>query len=187
MAELDPQLREDKAWSKFARVTKKLSPERRGIHAQKLSREISTINGLKALVEWCASKKIEVLFTNRKCGGGYVGEHKVIYINSKQSLEKQLFVLLHECGHLLIDNNTDNAEFRFKYGYPTSDPNIKRKFVHRCTVIEEEFEAWHRGRKLVAKLGIEIDDEKFSITKAHMLKSYMKWALGDPRFQGDCP
>jgi len=187
MAELDPQLREDKAWSKFARVTKKLSPEHRGVHARKLSCEISMINGLKVLVEWCASKKIEVLFTNRKYGGGYVEENKIIYINSKQSLEKQLFILLHECGHLLIDNNADNAEFRFKYGYPTSDPNIKRKFVYRCTVIEEEFEAWHRGRKLATKLGIEIDDEKFSIIKAYMLKSYMKWALGDPRFQGDCP
>lgn len=187
MAGFDPQTRENKAWSKFARVTKHLSPEQRTVHAEKLSKEIATINGLKAVIEWCNFKRIEVLFTNRKCGGGYVGENKVIYVNSKQSLEKQLFVLLHECGHLLIDNNADNAEFRFKYGYPASDPNVKRKFVHRCTVIEEEFEAWHRGRKLATKLGIEIDDEKFSITKAYMLKSYMKWALGDPRFQEDGP
>jgi len=187
MAEFDPRKREDKAWSKYARVAKKLSPERKSIQAKKLSDEIAAVNGIKLLIDWCESKKINVEFTNRKCGGGYVGAEKTIYVNSTQTAEKQLFVLIHECGHLLIDNNAETTELRFRHGYLTPDPNMRRKFIHRCTVVEEEFEAWHRGRKLASKLGIEINDERFSATKAYMLKSYMKWAIGDPNFQEDGP
>jgi hypothetical protein len=187
MAEFNPRKWEDKAWSRYSKRVKGMPPSARLEEAKILSDEIAAINGLKELVAWCNLKRITVDFTNRKCGGAYVGKTRTIYINSTQSPEKQLFVLLHECGHLLIDNKTETTELRFRHGYPTDDPDVKRKFIHRCTVVEEEFEAWHRGRKLAMKLGIQIDDERFSDLKASMLKSYMKWAVGDPLFQTDGP
>jgi len=189
MAEFNPQLLEDKAWNRYARVTKRknLSPVRKKKEANRLSDEISAINGLKAVIEWCNFRRIAVVFTNRRSAGVYQIEEKTIYINSRQTLEKQLFVLLHECGHLLIDDRSESTELRFKNGYYAEDSNVRRRFIHRCTVVEEEFEAWHRGRKLAVKLGIEINDERFSALKAYMLKSYMKWALHDPNYQHDGP
>lgn len=187
MAEFDPRKWEDKAWSRYSRRVKGLPPSARTKETNILSDEIALINGLKELVAWCNLKRIAVEFTNKKCGGVYVGEKRVIYINSTQSTEKQLFILLHECGHLLIDNRTETTELRFRHGYPAEDPNVRRKFIHRCTIVEEEFEAWHRGRKLATKLGIQIDDERFSAIKAHMLKSYLLWAVGDPKFKEGGP
>lgn len=189
MAEFNPQQLENKAWSRYARVVKRknLTPARKHREANKLSDEIAAINGLKAVIDWCNFRRIGVYFTNRRSAGVYQSEEKIIYINSRQSLEKQLFVLLHECGHLLIDDRSESTENRFRHGYYAEDKSIRRKFIHRCTVLEEEFEAWHRGRKLANKLGIDINEERFSELKAGMLKSYMKWALHDPKYQEDGP
>jgi|GEM_PF-1548629 len=189
MAEFNPQLLENKAWDRYARVVKRknLTTARKNREANKLSDEIAAINGLRVVIDWCNLRRIGVVFTNRRPAGVYQIEEKTIYINSRQSLEKQLFVLLHECGHLLIDDRSESTELRFKHGYYTEDKNVRRRFVHRCTVVEEEFEAWHRGRKLATKLGIQINDERFSALKAWMLKSYMKWALHDPNYQEDGP
>jgi len=187
MAEFNPRKWEDKAWSRYSRRVKGLPPAERLSEAKILSDEIAAINGLNELIAWCNLKRINVDFTNRRCGGVYIGQSRTIYVNSTQAAEKQLFILLHECGHLLIDNKSETTEIRFRHGYPTEDPNVKRKFIHRCTVLEEEFEAWHRGRKLATKLGINIDDARFSDVKASMLKSYIRWALGDPKFQDGGP
>ena len=119
----------------------------------------------------------------RSPGGLYNNEEKTIYINSRQSIEKQLYILLHECGHLLIDDRSETTEHRFKNGYYANDASVKRRFIHRCTILEEEFEAWHRGRKLAIKLGIKVNDDSFSDLKAKFLKSYMKWALSDPKYR----
>lgn len=185
MSSFDLQKWKSKIWDRYAkRISNSgLTDAQRLIETKHMAEESESADGLNELISWCNLKRINVEFTNRKCGGGYIGQEKTIYINSTQSVEKQLFILLHECGHLLIDNKNETTEFRFQYGYPASDPHIKRRFVHRCVVVEEEFEAWHRGRKLATKLGIKINDERFSSTKASMLKSYMRWALGDPRFQ----
>lgn len=189
MAEFNPQLLEDKAWSRYARVIKRknLSPGRRHHESTRLSDEIAAINGLKVVIEWCNFRRINVVFTNRRSAGVYQIEERTIYINSRQSLEKQLFVLLHECGHLLIDDRSETTERRFQHGYYSEDKDIRRKFIHRCTVVEEEFEAWHRGLRLANKLGIQINERNFAALKAYMLKSYMKWALHDPKYQQDGP
>ena len=110
-----------------------------------------------------------------------------IRINPKQTAEKQLYILLHECGHLLIDDKSETTELRFKNGYYVNDERVKKKFIYRCTVLEEEFEAWHRGRKLATKLGVKINDETFNTLKAKFLKSYMLWAVGDPQYQQGGP
>lgn len=189
MAKFDPRKWEDRAWTRYAKVAKdkRVSPKRKKSEARKLNKDIAAINGLKAVVEWCELRRISVEFTNRHSAGSYHNDNKIIYINSTQTLEKQLFVLLHECGHLLIDDPSDTTLFRFRHGYHETKPEIKRKFIHRCQILEEEFEAWYRGRKLANKLGIQINDYNFETLKAGMLKSYMKWALKDPNYQADGP
>lgn len=189
MAEFDPRAWEDRAWTRYAKVAKdkRISPKRKRSEARKLNNDISAINGLKAVVEWCDSRRIKVEFTNLHPAGVYHNDDKIIYINSKQKLEKQLFVLLHECGHLLIDDPSETTVFRFRHGYHEKNPKLKRKFIHRCAIVEEELEAWHRGRKLANKLGIEINDLNYDTLKADLVKTYMKWALKDPNYQADGP
>jgi len=153
---------------------------------QELIADLNAIKGIQEIVTWCNFRRINVEFSKNP-GGYYSSNSKTIYINSRQSVEKQLYILLHECGHLLIDDRSESTGFRFKNGYYTKEEGIKRKFIYRCTILEEEFEAWHRGRKLATKLGIEINDDRFSALKAKFLKSYMRWALGDPKYQDGGP
>jgi len=189
MAKFDPKILEDRAWARYAKVTKdkRISPRQKKNEVRKLNDDINVINGLKTIIEWCESRRIIVKFTNRRSAGSYHNDNKIIYINSTQKLEKQLFVLLHECGHLLIDDPSETTVFRFRHGYYEKNPKLRRKFIHRCAIVEEELEAWHRGRKLASKLGIIIDEYSYDTLKGNFVKTYMKWALKDPNFQADGP
>ena len=189
MATFDPKICEDRAWARYAKVAKdkRISPKRKRTEAKKLNKDISAINGLKAVIDWCESRRIKVEFTNRRTAGSYHNEDRIIFINSTQTFEKQLFVLLHECGHLLIDDPSETTLFRFRHGYHEKNPKLKRKFIHRCAIVEEELEAWYRGRKLANKLGIEINHLSYDTLKADLVKTYMKWALKDPNYQADGP
>jgi hypothetical protein len=144
----------------------------------RLVSDLDAARGLGAVVAWGAARGVSVAFTNRRDAGVFSPDEKTIYINSTQTFERQLFVLLHECGHLLIGSEKPGAHHRFKLGYPSSnDPSLSGKFIHRCAVLEEEFEAWHRGRKLAKKLGIEVDDARWAELKASFIKSYIRWTM----------
>lgn len=184
MPEFDPRKWEHRVRTRHRRRVKKSAEALK--ENNKLTADLKTIKGIAEVVAWCNLRRINVEFS-KSPGGYYSSNTRTIYINGQQSVEKQLYVLLHECGHLLIDDRSESTEFRFKNGYYSEEQGIKRKFIYRCTVLEEEFEAWHRGRKLATKLGIEIDDVRFSTLKAKFLKSYMKWALGDPNYQKGGP
>jgi hypothetical protein len=185
MPTFQQKLWEERAWARYERQRSK-DPFNLAQARTRLDIDISSASGLEAVIAWCSSRKIEVEFTNRKEAGVFSSDEKKIYINSTQGCENQLFVLLHECGHLLVGSERSNSNIRFRLGYPsTHDPAIKGKFVHRCVVLEEEFEAWYRGRKLAKKLKIEVDDGRWNEMKSKLLKSYMKWALKDPDFEGN--
>ena len=180
MPKFEAELWEARAWDRYSRTQSSDSSTAR----KRLDRDIVSIQGIHLVVDWAASKSIGVDFTNRKCGGLYDGEHKIIIINSRMSYEKQLFVLLHECGHVLVGAQAYHETSRWRMGYPSaSDPVLSKKFVHRCAVVEEEFEAWHRGKKLAKKLGVTLDEDKFDHAKVEFLKTYMKWALKDPDYE----
>jgi len=140
--------------------------------------DLDAARGLDEVVRWAGGRGVSVAFTNRRDAGVFSSEEKTIYINSTQAFERQLFVLLHECGHLLVGSEKPGAHHRFKLGYPSSDdPNLRGKFIHRCAVLEEEFEAWHRGHRLAKKLGIEIAEDRWAKLKATLIKSYIKWTM----------
>lgn len=146
-----------------------------GESIQRWGLETSSIAGLEVLVEWCRGRGIEVVFTKR-FGGVYDPDTKKININGRLSPDKQLHFMLHECGHHLI--GAKDRHERFGMGYSQGDdPETKRTFHHRCDVVDEEFEAWHRGWKLSKRLGINLDKDSYDRTRSEMLRTYMKWAL----------
>ncbi len=186
MSEFNSQLWVNRAWARHHKRVEGKSPEKRLAEAKKLTTDLDSIEGIEAVVAWCAFRRINVEFTS-KPGGLYNGVDRVIHVNSNQTVEKQLYVLLHECGHLLIDDRSQTTEFRFRKGYYVLDEMVRKSFVHRVSIVDEEFEAWARGRKLARKLGVKINDDVFDELKAKFLRSYMLWAVGDPNYQASGP
>lgn len=141
----------------------------------KWSEDVRCAFALRTLVEWCAARGLRVEFS-RKGGGIYYPIKKEICISSQASPKTQLYLLLHECGHHLI--NPDSKYGRYSKGYDISDPEVTKTTHHRLDVLEEEFEAWHRGWKLALRLNIATPDEKETYDKLRvkMLKSYLLWA-----------
>jgi len=99
---------------------------------------------------------------------------KIVSINSTRSLETQLYILLHECGHILVsesDSIVNGAEEVFdKYGEKTK--------IYKVFTVIEEVEAWKRGLRLAKKLNIPVNKEKWNRDVARAINSYMKWAIG---------
>jgi len=135
----------------------------------------TTKKSLATVVAWCNLRNIRVEFSTIE-DGVYYKEERLICINKTEPLTDQLYTLLHECGHVLISDKSKTTEFRFRHGYGVTSRVIKKRFIHQCDIIEEEFEAWHRGRKLATKLGIKINDVAFSNFKASCLQTYIKSA-----------
>lgn len=173
MAVFDLELWRARAWSRYQNSLATGSD--RQASASRFALDSVNINNLNTLVDWCRAKGVEVNFCKRE-GGIYYPEQKSIKISGRLAPEKQFFFLLHECGHHLIGDKEKHE--RFGMGYPREhDPNVKRTFHHRCDIVDEEFEAWHRGFKLARRLHLRIDKERFDKTRSEMLKSYFKWAL----------
>lgn len=166
---------EERAWARYERQRKSgTGPKARA----RLDEDLVAIAGIAAVASWCEKRGISITFTNRRDGGLLSPDEKMIQVNSTQTYERQLFVLLHEAGHLLIGSHSPSNLHRFRLGYPSAhDPDLNSKFVHRCAILEEEFEAWHRGRRLARKLQIAINEDRWNETKAEFLKTYIKWSL----------
>lgn len=173
MAVFSPELWRKRAFDRHQRAVSsgRVPDEEAG---QVLNRDLVAIRGLERLVSWCSHRKIEVDFA-RKFGGLYDRQIRKISINGRLNPENQLHIALHECGHHLI--GVKDRHERFGMGYSQSDPRVTRTFHHRCDILDEEFDAWHRGKRLASRLGIHITKVRYDQTRTEMLRSYMKWAL----------
>ena len=120
--------------------------------------EVLAIRDLYLLVDWCSGHKLKVSFA-KKSNGEYRSCDKQIIVSTHLSPRKQVVVLLHECGHHLIDGQ--DIQDRFALGYSQINPEIIKTFSHRLACLEEEFEAWHRGWKLAKRLSLTVDRDYF--------------------------
>jgi len=91
-------------------------------------------------------------------------DDRVVTINNSDSPRDQLYVLLHEAGHVVLRNKEDFNEICIDVDN------------HRIEVLKEEVLAWEEGRKIAKKLCIPLDSEWVSgYRKA--LRKYVKWVL----------
>tara|TARA_R100000008_G_scaffold85144_1_gene74308 strand:+ start:793 stop:1236 length:444 start_codon:yes stop_codon:yes gene_type:complete len=103
---------------------------------------------------------------------------KHITVYSSQGVENRLYSLLHECGHALIRRNWSKFESEYPaHATAELDRRKMKSEKYKASLIEEEVEAWKRGRRLAKRLGIYVDDEKFNKLKAKCLMSYFTWAV----------
>ena len=105
-------------------------------------------------------------------------EHKTIYINSANWAECRYYTLLHECGHLLIDNTSESFE-RYvpcpRYAYST-DGRTTKTDAYKVSLIAEEIDAWKRGLRLADRLGLPVNRKKFDAEMARSVMSYIEEA-----------
>jgi len=175
MVLFEPELWHVRALTRYKRALAKAKKKEKKQQLLALyTRDCAQIASLEKLINWCDSHGITVNFCKLEAGIFYPQEN-LVKISGRLSPESQFFCLLHECGHYLIGNREKHQ--RYGMGYQQQDPNIMRTFHHKCDIVEEEMEAWHRGAKLAARLGIEIDKARFDKDRTTCLRSYMRWAL----------
>ena len=69
-----------------------------------MSRDLVSAKNLSLLVKWCEKRGLTVLFAKHE-NGTYDECTKTITIAANALPEKQVFYLIHECGHHLINAN----------------------------------------------------------------------------------
>lgn len=162
-------------WIERAHRRHKRAPNARA--GAKLELDLRSIDQLQTLVDWCIDRKIMVEFKQLQ-NGEYDGAARSIAINNRASPERQLYILLHECGHHLIGEPSPDGRFGCGHrAYIDDNPNLKRTTVHRVDVVDEELEAWARGLKLANRLGIKLDLNRYNRVRSMYVRSYMLWAV----------
>jgi IrrE N-terminal-like domain len=138
---------------------------------QRWAREALSVADLQSVVNWCEARGINVQFA-KKVAAVFDQNTRTITVSSRLSPDRQLHVLLHECGHVLVGDNP-----RFAAGYPTiPEKGEKLNFSNRLACLEEEIEAWNRGWNLARRLGLRVDPLGFEKTRTECLRTYVKWA-----------
>ncbi len=89
-------------------------------------------------------------------------DDKVITINDMKTMEHQLFVLLHEAGHVILRNDKD-----FDKMFPDSRTS-------RVEILKEEVLAWEEARKLASCLQIPLGKE-WEIHVRQAIMKYVHW------------
>lgn len=162
------------AWRRFQRASQRTckKPPARGAEAQ-WHRDMLYIEKLSTLIDWCTARRLTVRFAKREAGV-FEPDTRTVTVSCRAAPERQLHYILHEVGHFLIGHVADDP--RFGKGYPqVYNKELNRKYIHKLTCLEEEFEAWHRGWKLSTRLHLDLDRNEFDLTRLACLKSYIGW------------
>lgn len=165
----------DRAWARYTKTQLATCPP---INSQWAKDLISILN-LNTLVRWCTSRGLKVQF-NKMENGQYDPTLKTISISCQAFPTKQLLYLLHECGHHLIGSKEKNERFSMGYSHG-DDPEFNKLLIHRMAILEEECEAWERGRRLAKRLKLDIIWKDFNLLRLECLKSYVLWTASGYR------
>lgn len=117
---------------------------------------------LLKLVNWAESLGYEVVF-DKNGGNNICFKTKTIEISSKTKVEERIYILSHECGHILT-----NRERSLPHPKATSSDNKKTNRLW------EEMISWVNARSILTELEINFDEKKFSSYSAKCLANYIR-------------
>ena len=101
---------------------------------------------------------------------------KTLYVDSRLHPEKKFYTTLHELGHILIYEDSEQFDRDYPmYVRPEDYLKVGNK-KHRVSVVAEEIEAWKRGRETARDLGLFINDDKYDNLMTEQVMSYLMWA-----------
>ena len=148
------------------------------------------IECLGKAIRWAGRRGVKVSFNwTGAMDGKWVPETRTIEVSCRCVPEYQLYTFLHEAGHFLVqDARTFRTPYIKRYGegyIKGYGPKLINDFGYRLAVLDEELEAWHRGRKLARRLNLVIDDSRFIVRRKRMLKTYVHWAHDPSTFTTD--
>lgn len=89
-------------------------------------------------------------------------DDKVVTINDTKTMQHQLFVLLHEAGHVILRSSEE-----FDQMFPGSKTS-------KVEILKEEVMAWEEGRKLANKLQIPLKKD-WEIHVRQAVMKYVHW------------
>ncbi len=98
----------------------------------------------------------------------------LIRINKNLKWRERFFVLLHEAGHALIDND---HSVKKKTCFNKNRPErvrSKKQYVH---VLNDEILAWNKGKALAEELYFELDNYSYEEYMTDCIMSYVKTGL----------
>jgi hypothetical protein len=107
---------------------------------------------------------IDVVFEDEELGA-YYHDARIIGINTNETLQEQLYILLHEAGHAIL-------KIEHKKYLDTCDQTLQGKL----SLLREEMEAWKEGRTLAEKMGIGINEGTWAQFCKQNLEDYIEWA-----------
>jgi len=133
--------------------------------------------GIEELIEWTNKKGYDIEFDYCVQDEFRPGD-KMITISTRQGREKQLYSLLHECGHLILQNNDDLYNTKYpssaKMAYCTNNKRLERSPKYKVDVMTEEIDAWRKGKDLAKRLDIYIEEEEYYLVSTKCLYTYIK-------------
>lgn len=89
-------------------------------------------------------------------------DDQLITINDMKTVQHQLFVLLHEAGHVILRSNPD-----FDKMFPGSNTS-------KIEILKEEVMAWEEARKLASQLNIPLDKD-WDVHVRQAIMKYVHW------------
>lgn len=105
----------------------------------------------------------------------------VVSIDSTMDVLEQLYVVLHEAGHVMLRQSP-----RFAEDFPDTGRDT---VAGRIEIIREEVTAWRKAEELISKFGISqsehFDRQKWKDNYRNALAQYARWVeLGDENEEG---
>jgi hypothetical protein len=131
--------------------------------------DVKYVRAMARVVQWCAKNRVIVDFEHLTDVYGFYdrddcGQH-VIKVDLSMKPQFQYYVLLHECGHYLIDKKRPLDHLLHGYISTNSDEPLLRE----CDILEEEMHAWLRGRRLAGRLRLPLEPKTFEFVKVRSL------------------
>lgn len=132
---------------------------------------LESIVAIKRLIRWLKARDISVKFVKSKLGE-YDHNKLVISVSESANPELQLHVLLHECGHHLLE-----LDYIHEKVVRPALVGPAAWIVKKTNAVTEEVEAWARGGELAKRLKLHINEAGWDTNRTNCLKTYMSKAL----------
>jgi len=129
----------------------------------------------KRIVEWIKKKGYTFELSDKDL---YDPDERKIYVKKRLSKHHRLYAGLHECGHLLVQQNIFSYEKRYKTQVDGVMDGRKRSSLrYRIDFLKEEYDAWDRGFRLAKRLGIYVNKDNYYNYASKCLGSYCQWVV----------
>jgi len=96
-----------------------------------------------------------------------------IVVNNRVTRQRQLYLLLHEAGHVLLRTCEKDHKRRYPAAVLTGQRATR---AHKIDILREEVMAWETGRDIAADFQVPIDDSVWHSMMTSALYKYLEWS-----------